>query len=73
MNIKEIRIDVKKIGQNIRKLRKERGLKQGELGNYLDVKLNNVSRWERGEVLPSLEMAWRISRFFNVSIDSLVE
>jgi putative transcriptional regulator len=73
MNIKEIRIDVKKIGQNIRKLRKERGLKQGEFGNYLDVKLNNVSRWERGEVLPSLEMAWRISRFFNVSIDSLVE
>jgi transcriptional regulator with XRE-family HTH domain len=73
MNIKERRIDVKKIGQNIRKLRKERGLKQGELGNYLDVKLNNVSRWERGEVLPSLEMAWRISRFFNVSIDSLVE
>jgi transcriptional regulator with XRE-family HTH domain len=71
--MKEVKIDVQRIGQNIRKLRIDNGLKQGELANHLDVKLNNISRWERGKVLPTLEMVWRISCFFNVSIDSIVK
>lgn len=75
MNIKKvnINIDTNKLGQRIRKLRKERGLSQIELGKSLNVSSNNVSLWERGDVLPSLEMAWRFSLVFDVSIDSLVK
>jgi len=73
MNIGTINIDLKKLGQNLRNLRTGRELTQAELGKYLGVKVNNIARWERGEVMPSLEMSWRFSQFFNVTIDSLVK
>lgn len=61
------------ISQNLISLRKERGLTQNELAEKLAYSDNMVSRWERGEITPSIETLQKISEFYNVSLSSLLE
>lgn len=72
MNIKYINADVKRIGLNIRTLRMERDLKQEELGKGIGTSITNISRWETGTVLPSLEMILRLVSYFKVDINIIV-
>lgn len=58
------------IGKQIASLRKERGIKQEELANYVGVSTQAVSKWENGGV-PDTELLPKIADFFQVSIDSL--
>ena len=58
------------IGNNILKLRKERGATQEELGKYVCVSPQAVSKWENGGV-PDAELLPKIADFFSVSIDAL--
>ena len=57
-------------------LRKIRGdITQEELGQALGVSANTVSRWERGDVKPKLEL-WQVKKLCKVlaiSIDELPE
>lgn len=73
MNVKYINADLKQIGLNIKKLRMESGLKQEELGKGISTSITNISRWERGAVLPSVEMVLRMARFFNVSVNVIID
>ena len=41
-----------KIGQFIKKLRKEKGLTQSQLAEKLNISFQSVSKWETGETLP---------------------
>lgn len=61
------------ISQNLISLRKERGLTQNELAEKLAYSDNMVSRWERGEITPSIETLQKISEYYNVSLSSLLE
>ena len=61
------------IAENIIKLRKKENLTQGELAEKLNYSDNAVSRWERGEVTPSIETLEHISKVFNVTLVSLLE
>ena len=54
------------------KLRENKGLSQQELADKLFVTRQAVSRWERGEVLPSSDMLRRLSELFDVSINTLL-
>jgi transcriptional regulator with XRE-family HTH domain len=66
--------DIKEIiADNLIKLRKKNNLTQGELAEKLNYSDNAVSRWERGEVTPSVETLEQISKIFNISITSLFE
>ena len=58
------------IGKQIALLRKERGIKQEELANYVGVSTQAVSKWENGGV-PDTELLPKIADFFSVSVDSL--
>lgn len=58
------------IGKRIVSMRKERGIKQEELANYVGVSAQAVSKWENGGV-PDTELLPRIADFFKVSVDSL--
>lgn len=44
-------------------MRKERGIKQEELANYVGVSAQAVSKWENGGV-PDTELLPRIADFF---------
>ncbi len=58
------------IGKQIASMRKEKGIKQEELANYVGVSIQAVSKWENGGV-PDIELLPKIADFFSVSVDSL--
>lgn len=58
------------IGKQISLMRRERGIKQEELANYVGVSTQAVSKWENGGV-PDVELLPKIADFFSVPIDFL--
>jgi len=53
-------------------LRKKTGLSQEELAMKLVTTRQAVSKWERGESMPSTENLIELSRFYKVSMDYIV-
>ena len=60
------------IGENIRRLRVEKGMTQKELADKLFVTAQAVSRWENGEVEPSVSTISAIAKIFEVSGDEIL-
>ena len=56
----------------LRQLRTEKGISQEALAEKVFVTRQAVSRWERGEALPQTETLKLLSRFYNVSINTLL-
>ena len=56
----------------VRQLRLERGLSQVQLAKELHVTKQTVSNWENGNIVPSVELLLKISRYFSVSTDYLL-
>lgn len=64
--------DIKEvIAKNIISLRKKHNMTQNELAERLNYSDNAVSRWERGDVTPSIETLEQISEIFSVPLESL--
>jgi transcriptional regulator with XRE-family HTH domain len=55
----------------MRRARIDRGITQAELALSAGVGANYIPRLERGEMVPSVEAAWRIARALGVSLDAL--
>ena len=53
-------------------LREKNGLSQDELAQKLFVTRQAVSRWETGKTIPDTETLKRLSKLFNVSINTLL-
>lgn len=62
---------LKKLGQNIRRIRKERGISQGELGYQCDIERPSISRIEAGNTNPTTLTLKRISEALGVLIEDL--
>ncbi len=60
-------------GENIRNMRRRRGLTQEELGGLLGVGKSAVSRWESGEREVTLGTMRAIAAALDVTLESLVE
>lgn len=52
-------------------LRRERGIMQDELAAALQISRQTVSSLERGRYNPSILLAFRIARYFNLSIEEI--
>lgn len=66
--------DIKDIvANNLITLRKANNLTQNELAEKLSYSDNMVSRWERGEITPSLETLQKISEFYSIPITALLQ
>ena len=61
------------IASNIQALRKSYPLTQAELAEKLNYSDKAVSKWERGESVPDIEILVKISELFGVSVDYLVK
>lgn len=59
-------------GDNIKRLRKNKGLKQQELAEILGIKRNTYSDWENGKTEPSFENLIKLADLFEVSLDCLL-
>ena len=53
-------------------LRTQKGLSQDELAEKVYVTRQAVSRWENGETIPNIETLKLLSKFFDVSINTLL-
>ncbi|HOB41409.1 MAG: helix-turn-helix transcriptional regulator [Limnochordia bacterium] len=54
-------------------LRRERGITQEELADALEVSRQTISSIENGRYNPSLELAFRIARFFGLTIEEIFQ
>lgn len=60
------------LGENIRALRKARGLSQQELAERLHVVRQTVSKWEQGLSVPDADMLVRLAECLEVSVEELL-
>ena len=60
------------IGENIKKLRKEKEITQEEFAEILGVSCQSVSRWENSSCYPDIELIPTIASFFSISADKLM-
>lgn len=60
------------LSNNIKTLRKRRGLTQEDLSKVLDKTKATVSDYEKGKSTPPLEVALQLCDIFNVDLNSLV-
>ena len=61
------------IGENILKMRKEKGITQEQLADVLCISAGAVSKWETEASIPDIAMLPKIANFFGVSIDRLFD
>jgi len=59
------------IGENILKMRKEKGITQEQLADVLCISAGAVSKWETESSTPDISMLPKIADFFGVSIDKI--
>ena len=57
------------IGQRIKQFRKQNGLTQEKLADYLGVTDKAVSKWECGLTTPDLALIMPLARILHVSAD----
>lgn len=60
------------LAEKITKLKKLKKISQVELANITGISRDAISKYERGDVLPSVEYAKRIADALGVSLDYLV-
>ncbi|MBD8048280.1 helix-turn-helix domain-containing protein [Clostridium faecium] len=60
------------IGEVICKLRKERAITQEQLASFIGVSMAAVSKWENGVSYPDITLLPVLAKFFNVTIDKLL-
>ena len=60
------------IGDNIKRMRRERNITQEELAEMFGVSCTAVSKWERGETYPDITLIFPLANYFGVSVDELM-
>ena len=55
----------------LEELRKARGIRQEELANALEVSRQTIGSLENGRYNPSILLAFRIARYFGLSIEEI--
>jgi len=59
------------VTNDVRRLREDRGLSQGQLATELRVSRQTVNAIETGRYLPSLPLAFAIARFFGRRLEEI--
>lgn len=60
------------LGKRIAMLRRQKGLKQDDLANALDVSPQAVSKWENDQTCPDISLLPRLAQLLEVSVDELL-
>ncbi len=59
-------------GEAIKYQRELAGISILELSKKIGTSHQNISRWERGEVLPSIDFCVKLADFYGISLDELI-
>ncbi len=60
------------IGQNIKKIRKDKGLQQKQVAMELGIDQSNYNKIENDKRSPSVEMLNKIAGYFGVTVDDIL-
>lgn len=61
------------VANNISALRKNASLTQAELGEKLGYSDKSISKWERAEALPDINVLMQMSKMFDVTVDYMLK
>ena len=53
-------------------IRKSKNLSQNRLSKETNISTQNISRWERGEVIPTITMCIKLADYYGITLDELV-
>ena len=67
-----VEVDQVKIGNFLKKLRKEKGITQEQLAEILNVSGRTVSRWETGNNMPDISILVDIADYYDISIPEII-
>lgn len=59
------------LNNRLEEIRKLKGIKQEELASILEVSRQTISSLENGRYNPSITLAFKIARYFNMSIEEI--
>jgi putative transcriptional regulator len=59
------------VKNRLEEIRKERGIKQEDLAAALEVSRQTIGSLENGRYNPSIILAFKIAKFFNMSIEEI--
>ncbi len=59
------------LGNNIKRLRLERQMKQHHLARHLHVSVQAISKWENGRTYPDVVLLPALADLFSVTLDEL--
>jgi len=59
------------VKNRLEEIRKERGIKQEELAAALEVSRQTIGSLENGRYNPSITLAFKLARFFDMSIEDI--
>ena len=60
------------LAENLTQLRRNKGITQEKLADFLGVSKASVSKWETGQSLPDIAQLPRLAAFYDVTIDELM-
>jgi len=59
--------------KNLRAIREDRDIKQKDVAKFLSVSQNTYSQYETGVIALTAEVLIKLSKYYNVSIDYLLD
>jgi putative transcriptional regulator len=59
------------VKNHLEEIRKQRGIKQEELAAALEVSRQTIGSLENGRYNPSILLAFKIAKYFNMSIEEI--
>ena len=61
------------LGENLKRLRKDKNISQEKLAQYHNVSFQAVSKWENSTTCPDISLLPDIARFFGITVDELLQ
>ena len=69
-NMKEI--STLNYGEALKEQREKLGLSQSMVAKQINTSHQNISRWESGKILPSIDFCVKLADLYEISLDELV-
>ena len=64
-------MSIEMIGKQIASMRKEKGIKQEDFAKHMGVSRQTISSLENGRYNPSIMLAYKIAKYFNMHIEEV--
>ena len=68
-----MRNESEKLGSNLKRIRTEKGISQGDIGRELKVSRGFISTIENGKTNPTLSTIAKLAKVLGVSVDELLK